>query len=64
MISDTPDIVCVADFGSVERMIKHIETTPDLEVPRVVLMDVRLTGKSGIEGARYLNEKVPDTQTS
>ena len=61
MVSDTADIKCVADFGSVERMIKHIETTPDLEVPRVVLMDVRLTGKSGIEGAQYLNEKVPDT---
>lgn len=47
---------CVGAFDSVEEAMKKL-TKAD-----VVLMDIGLPGKSGIEGARFVKQKFPDTQ--
>lgn len=63
MIDETSDIVCMAEFASVEKMIKHTESGGDLKVPDVVMMDVRLPGKSGIDGVEYLKDVLPEVNT-
>jgi DNA-binding NarL/FixJ family response regulator len=57
-IDQTPGFACVADCASAEDAIKHItEIAPD-----VVLMDIHLPGRSGIECVARLRRAVPHTQ--
>jgi DNA-binding NarL/FixJ family response regulator len=47
---------CSAAFGSVEEVLPRIGA----DLPDVVLVDIGLPGKSGIEGIRLLKESYPD----
>ena len=49
---------CVSQHGSVEHALKHLPAEP----PSVVLMDINLPGRSGIEGVRRLKPLLPGAQ--
>lgn len=60
IIEETEDMQCTGEFASVEALEDHLNKANPLEVPAVVLMDIRLPGRSGIEGTRMLKERFPD----
>lgn len=51
-------VVCNASNG--EEFINIIESAPQSQMPEVVLMDVNMPIKNGIETTEYLNEKHPE----
>jgi len=56
ILKSTEGFRCVGSYDSVEHAMR------DLPKVDVVLMDIGLPGKSGIEGARAVKQKYPDTQ--
>ncbi|MBI4427867.1 MAG: response regulator transcription factor [Ignavibacteriales bacterium] len=56
LLENTEGFRCVASFSSVEETLRKFQSAD------VVLMDIGLPGKSGIEGAQLLREKSPKTQ--
>jgi DNA-binding NarL/FixJ family response regulator len=56
LIDDAEDLRCSATFSSVEEVLPRIGS----DLPDVVLVDIGLPGKSGIEGIRLLNERYPE----
>ena len=56
LIDGAEDICCSATFGSVEEVLTRIGS----DLPDVVLVDIGLPGKSGIEGIRLLKESYPE----
>jgi DNA-binding NarL/FixJ family response regulator len=57
IIDGSPGFSCKQSYNDCESAIEGILTEP----PNVVLMDINLPGKSGIEGVSILKEKLPDT---
>jgi DNA-binding NarL/FixJ family response regulator len=55
LIDGAEDFRCSAAFGSVEETLPRIGS----DLPEVVLVDIGLPGKSGIEGIRLLKERYP-----
>jgi DNA-binding NarL/FixJ family response regulator len=55
LIDGADDLRCLAAFGSVEETLPKIGSA----LPDVVLVDIGLPGKSGIEGIRLLKERYP-----
>jgi DNA-binding NarL/FixJ family response regulator len=53
LIDGTADLCCSDAFSSVEEMLPKIGS----DLPQVVLVDIELPGKSGIEGIRLLKER-------
>ena len=58
IINRMPGYRCVADFGTAEEALVELPKT----VPTVVLMDINLPGKSGIECTRELKQLVLKTE--
>ena len=56
LIDRAEDFRCSAAFGSVEEVLQRIGS----DLPDVVLVDIGLPGKSGIEGIRLLKERYPE----
>jgi DNA-binding NarL/FixJ family response regulator len=56
LIDGADDLRCSSAFGSVEEVLPRIGS----DLPEVVLVDIGLPGKSGIEGIRLLKERYPD----
>src|SRR5712671_6868153 len=56
LIDGAEDFCCSAGFGSVEEVLPLIGN----DLPQVVLVDIGLPGKSGIEGIRLLKEIYPE----
>ncbi|MDP1675257.1 MAG: response regulator transcription factor [Bacteroidota bacterium] len=56
ILQNTKGFLCSGQYDSVEEAMKK------LPLVDVVLMDIGLPGKSGIEGARLVKRKYPDTQ--
>ena len=56
LIDGAEDFRCSAAFGSVEEVLPRIGS----DLPDVVLVDLGLPGRSGIEGIRLLKERYPE----
>ena len=56
LINFTDGFVCTGSYRSVEEAVQKIPYS----VPDVLLSDIGLPGKSGIEGVKILKEKYPD----
>jgi len=55
IVNRLPGYRCVSDFGSAEEALKTLPASP----PAIVLMDINLPGKSGIDCTRELAAKAP-----
>lgn len=60
MIAETGDLICSRAFGDIEELEAFIFSESDICLPDIVLMDIQLPGKSGIEGVRLLRAKFPE----
>ena len=57
-LEEEPDMEVVAEASTAEGALEEVERAR----PTVVSLDIRLPNMSGIEAARLLREKVPDTK--
>lgn len=57
-INNTPGFRCVSTYQNAEAALEHLPR----DRPDVVLMDIRLTGMSGIECVKHLKSMVSDMQ--
>lgn len=58
LLSNYPKFEVVAEAGTADEAVSRaVEYKPD-----VVVMDIRLPGKSGIEATREISESLPDTK--
>ena len=58
LLSDEPDLDVVAEAGSAEEALKQIEVYH----PEVVILDIQLPGRSGIEVCREIRDLFPETK--
>lgn len=58
LINDQDDLQVVAEAGTAKEAIQAVER----HEPHVVLMDIRLPGKGGIEATRVITQRHPDVQ--
>jgi two-component system, NarL family, response regulator DevR len=58
LINDHPDMQVVGEAGSAAEALRAVEQLS----PNVVLMDVRLPGEGGIEAARQISARFPQTR--
>src|SRR5258707_15889106 len=56
LIDGAEDFRCSSAFGSMEEVLPRIGN----DLPDVVLVDIGLPGKSGIEGIRLLKGRYPE----
>ena len=57
LINATEGMECIASFSNCEDMLLDI----DNQAPDIFLMDIELPGMSGIEGAKHIKEKIPQS---
>src|SRR2546423_548857 len=55
LINGTPGFSCVGAFPNCDDIIYNVRKTE----PNVVLMDIQMPGKSGIEGVQIIKENFP-----
>lgn len=60
LVDESEDIVCTADYSSVEELEIVMASISAAKLPDVVIMDIKLPGKDGISGTRELKQKFPD----
>lgn len=58
LINDQPDLQVVGEAGTAREAIQAVER----HRPHVVLMDIRLPGRGGIEATREITESFPEVQ--
>jgi DNA-binding NarL/FixJ family response regulator len=58
-IAGTSDLNCIGVYGSAEEALRQIAVAP----PNVLLVDLRLPGKSGVELIRELKTRQPEIQS-
>lgn len=56
LINGTSGYACIGAFPNCNDIIYNIKKT----VPQVVLMDIQMPGKTGIEGAKMIKENFPE----
>ncbi|MBK9256164.1 MAG: response regulator transcription factor [Saprospiraceae bacterium] len=57
--SQKPDVLLIYCFRSIEEFVLGLNNK-DNDTPDVMLLDIQLPGKSGIEGIPLIKEKFPD----
>ncbi len=55
-----PEFSCALVVGSVEEFLAEVATAP--EPPRLVLSDIGLPGRSGIEGVALIRQRLPQAE--
>jgi two-component system, NarL family, response regulator DevR len=58
LINDQPNMVVVGEAGSAAEALRQVENLD----PQVVLMDVRIPGEGGIEAARQITARFPESK--
>jgi two-component system response regulator DevR len=58
LLSDEPDLEIVAEAGSAEQALVQVAN----HRPDVVILDIQLPGRSGLEACRDIRKQFPDTQ--
>jgi two-component system response regulator DevR len=58
LINDQPDMEVVGEAGTAREALQVVERTR----PRVVLMDIRIPGEGGIEAAREIASRFPESK--
>ena len=56
LISGTAGLSCVGAFANCDEVIFNVKKTS----PEVVLMDIQMPGKTGIEGVKMIHEQFPE----
>jgi DNA-binding NarL/FixJ family response regulator len=56
LINGSAGLTCVGAFSNCDDIVAHIEKT----VPHVVLMDIQMPGKNGIEGVKIIKKTFPE----
>src|SRR6185436_12016404 len=56
LINGSEGMTCVGAFSNCDDIVAHIEKT----VPDVVLMDIQMPGKNGIEGVKIIKQYFPE----
>ena len=56
LVNGTAGLDCAGAFANCDDILFNINKTK----PQVVLMDIKMPGKTGIEGVRMINEQFPD----
>jgi DNA-binding NarL/FixJ family response regulator len=56
LINGTAGLNCTGAFANCDDIIFNIKKT----IPQVVLMDIQMPGKSGIEGVKMIHEQFPE----
>lgn len=60
LIASSEDIYCSQDFCEVEQLEAFIESVEASNLPDVILMDINLPGKNGIEGTHAIKAYYPE----
>ena len=60
LIEETEGLVCTGTFGDIHELETYVRGVDADHLPHMVLMDIQLPGKSGIEGTRSLRARFPD----
>jgi len=58
LINDQPNLEVVGEAGTAAEAVRAVERLR----PDVVLMDIRMPGEGGLEGARQILERFPETK--
>ena len=58
LINDQPNLKVVGEAGTAAEAVRVVERLR----PDVVLMDIRMPGEGGLEGARQIMERFPETK--
>ena len=58
LINGSPGFICVGAFANCDDIIFKLKKA----APQVVLMDIKMPGKDGIEGVKIIKEHFPETR--
>ena len=58
LIESDPDMVVVAETGKADKVLESVERNE----PDILLLDIKLPGRSGLEVCREIHHRFPDTK--